>query len=137
MRNSACTKVSRSFGNFSDFCPFPEWFLEEIRGRQIVTLALQVWRAWRDRRVFCWKILLDFELEAVISSAKSRVPSRINPAAKANAASISGFARYCVIPQYFRVANPSWPIPQVEIVREGLGAACLKDECSCRATRLK
>ena len=31
MRNSACTKVSRSFGNLSDVLPFPEWFFEGIR----------------------------------------------------------------------------------------------------------
>jgi predicted nucleic acid-binding protein len=31
MRNSACTKVSRSFGDFSDFRPFPQGFSEEIR----------------------------------------------------------------------------------------------------------
>jgi hypothetical protein len=87
-----CCVRATCFGNFPDFRPFPEWLLEETRGRQIVTLALRVWRAWRDRRVFCWKILLDFELEALISSGKSTVPSRVNPAAYANAASISGFA---------------------------------------------
>jgi len=44
----------------------------------------------KDRRVFCWKILADFELQALISSGKSAVPSRVNSAAYANAASISG-----------------------------------------------
>src|SRR6267143_1554990 len=32
MRNSACTKVSRFFGSFSEFRSFPRWFSEEIRG---------------------------------------------------------------------------------------------------------
>jgi hypothetical protein len=44
----------------------------------------------KDRCVFCWKILVDFELQALISSGKSTVPSRVNSAAYANAASISG-----------------------------------------------
>ena len=44
----------------------------------------------RRRCVFCWKILVDFELQALISSGKSTVPSRVNSAAYANAASISG-----------------------------------------------
>jgi hypothetical protein len=44
----------------------------------------------KDRRVFCWKILVDFELQALISSGKSTVPSRVHSAAYANAASISG-----------------------------------------------
>src|SRR6266566_5299645 len=43
----------------------------------------------KDRCVFCWKILVDFELQALISSGKSAVPSRVNSAAYANAASIS------------------------------------------------
>ena len=47
-------------------------------------------RPRKDRRVFCWKILVDFELQALISSGKSTVPSRVNSAAYANAASISG-----------------------------------------------
>ena len=47
-------------------------------------------RPTKDRRVFCWKILVDFELQALISSGKSTVPSRVNSAAYANAASISG-----------------------------------------------
>jgi len=45
----------------------------------------------KDRCVFCWKILVDFELQALISSGKSTVPSRVNSAAYGNAASI--FAR--------------------------------------------
>jgi len=44
----------------------------------------------KDRRVFCWKIFVDFKLQALISSGKSTVPSRVNSAAYANAASISG-----------------------------------------------
>src|SRR5258707_11044217 len=47
-------------------------------------------RSAKDRRVFCRKILVDFELQALISSGKSTVPSRVNSAAYANAASISG-----------------------------------------------
>jgi len=47
-------------------------------------------RPAKDRRVFCWKILVDFEFQALISSGKSAVPSRVNSAAYANAASISG-----------------------------------------------
>ncbi len=47
-------------------------------------------RPTKDRRVFCWKTLVDFELQALISSGKSTVPSRVNSAAYANAASISG-----------------------------------------------
>ena len=47
-------------------------------------------RPTKDRCVFCWKILVDFELQALISSGKSTVPSRVNSAAYANAASISG-----------------------------------------------
>jgi hypothetical protein len=47
-------------------------------------------RPTKDRRLFCWKILVDFELQALISSGKSTVPSRVNSAAYANAASISG-----------------------------------------------
>ena len=47
-------------------------------------------RPTKDRRVFCRKILVDFELQALISSGKSTVPSRVNSAAYANAASISG-----------------------------------------------
>jgi len=38
-------------------------------------------RPTKDRRVFCWKILVDFELQALISSGKSTVPSRVNSAA--------------------------------------------------------
>jgi hypothetical protein len=44
----------------------------------------------KDRRVFCWKIFVDFKLQALISSGKSTVPSRVNSAAYANAASILG-----------------------------------------------
>jgi hypothetical protein len=44
----------------------------------------------KDRCVFCWKILVDFELQALISSGKSMVPSRVKSAAYANAASTSG-----------------------------------------------
>ncbi len=47
-------------------------------------------RPTKDRRVFCWKILVDFELQALISNGKSTVPSRVNSAAYANAASICG-----------------------------------------------
>ena len=47
-------------------------------------------RPTKDRRVFCWKILVDFEFQALISNGKSTVPSRVNSAAYANAASISG-----------------------------------------------
>jgi plasmid stability protein len=85
-------RSAASSSRLSDCRPFPEWFLEEIRGRQIVTLALQVGRGRRDRRVFRWKILLHFELEALTSSGKSTVPARVNPSANADAASISGFA---------------------------------------------
>jgi hypothetical protein len=46
-------------------------------------------RPAKERRVFCW-ILVDFELQALISSGKSTVPSLVNSAAYANAASISG-----------------------------------------------
>ena len=46
-------------------------------------------RPTKDRCVFCWKILVDFELQALISRGKSTVPSRVNSAAHANAASIS------------------------------------------------
>ncbi len=49
----------------------------------------------KDRHVFCWKILVDFELQALISSGKFTVPSRVNSAAYANAASISGVASRC------------------------------------------
>jgi hypothetical protein len=47
-------------------------------------------RPTMDRCVFGWKILVDCELRALISSGKSPVPSRVNLAAYANAASISG-----------------------------------------------
>jgi hypothetical protein len=47
-------------------------------------------RTAKDRRVFSWKILVDFELQALISSGNSTVPSRVNSAAYPNAASISG-----------------------------------------------
>ena len=46
----------------------------------------------KDRRVFCWKIFVDFKLQALISSGKSTVPSRVNSAAYANAASISALS---------------------------------------------
>jgi hypothetical protein len=52
------------------------------------------------RRVFCWKILVDFELQALISSGKFTVPSRVNSAAYANAASTSGSVSAAVVPQY-------------------------------------
>src|ERR1700720_2309204 len=35
-------------------------------------------RPTKDRRVFCWKILVDFELQALISRGKSTLPSRVN-----------------------------------------------------------
>jgi hypothetical protein len=35
-------------------------------------------RSAKDRRVFCRKILVDFELQALISSGKSTVPSRFD-----------------------------------------------------------
>jgi hypothetical protein len=35
-------------------------------------------RSTKDRRVFCWRILVDFELQALISSGKSTLPSRVN-----------------------------------------------------------
>jgi hypothetical protein len=54
----------------------------------------------KDRRVFCWKIFVDFKLQALISSGKSTVPSRVNSAAYANAASISGSVSAGVAPQY-------------------------------------
>jgi hypothetical protein len=44
----------------------------------------------KDRRVFCWKIFVDFKLQALTSSGKSTVPSRVNSVAYANAASIPG-----------------------------------------------
>src|SRR6266480_565425 len=47
-------------------------------------------RPTKARRAFCWKILVDFELQALISSGKSTLPSRVNSAADAKAASISG-----------------------------------------------
>jgi hypothetical protein len=47
-------------------------------------------RPTKDRRVFCWKIPVDFELQALISSGKSTVPWRVNSATYANAAPISG-----------------------------------------------
>jgi hypothetical protein len=37
-------------------------------------------RTAKDRSVFCWKILVDFELQALISSGKSTVPSRVSSA---------------------------------------------------------
>src|SRR6266853_2271675 len=42
-------------------------------------------RPTKDGRVFCRKILVDFDLQALISSGKSTVPSRVNSAASANA----------------------------------------------------
>jgi len=38
-------------------------------------------RPAKERRVFCWKILDDFELQALVSTGKSTVPSRVNSAA--------------------------------------------------------
>ena len=47
-------------------------------------------RPTKDRRVFCWKVFVDFKLQALISRGKSTVSSRVNSAAYANAASTSG-----------------------------------------------
>src|SRR5260370_36683193 len=47
-------------------------------------------RPTKDRRVFCWKILVDFELQALISCVNSTVPSLVNSAEYTNAASLSG-----------------------------------------------
>src|SRR5208283_1564942 len=44
----------------------------------------------KDRHVFFWRVFVDLKFQALISSGKSTVPSRVNSAAYANAASISG-----------------------------------------------
>jgi hypothetical protein len=57
-------------------------------------------RSAKDRRVFCWKIVVDFELQALISSGKSTVPSRVNSAAYQCRIDIR-IRQCCVVPQYF------------------------------------
>ena len=54
----------------------------------------------KDRRVFCWKVSSILNFIVLISSGKSIVPSRVNSAAYANAASTSGTVSAGQLPQY-------------------------------------
>jgi hypothetical protein len=54
----------------------------------------------KDRGVFCWKILVDFELQALISSGNAIVPSRVNSARVRQCRIDIGVRQCWVAPQY-------------------------------------